>query len=248
MSFIFKNPIRKAKNSLSDSVRDLARIGTLAGSGYAYGVSEAKVQEYEGTNDFLEWLTDCPFIYGSDISTLYNLNEAAAGAVGLTAGVYTAHRINRTMEKLLPNSPIKRNLLEAGAYFTLANLTNFLGSFGEKARESKGILEGIIFNMQDTFAMSYNTLADMVNFTDRPDIDLHDAQKMASIGALTLLGLTAGRLFGKPIEKACSYLFGNKREEYVARRITKDLKEKAKQKVRESRELEKTAKQREKLE
>jgi hypothetical protein len=131
------------------------------------------------------------------------------------------------------------------AYFTLANLTNFLGSFGEKAREAKGILEGLVFNMQDTFARSYNTFADIVNFTDRPNLDIHDAQKMASIGALTLLGLTAGRLLGKPIEKACSYLFGNAREEYVERRITEDFRRKSKEKARESKELKRVAEQRE---
>lgn len=248
MTLPLEKSLRKAGNTIADNAVDFARVALPASAGYAYSVTQGKIEDHEQIPGFFRFCADWPFFKGNDIDFLYNANEAAAGLVGATGAAYAAHSIDRTTEKLMPNSPRLRKLAQAGSYFTLANLTNFLGSIGEKARESKGVLEGLYFNMQDTFVRSYNVLQDMVNFTDRPDSDLTDTQKMTSIGALTLLGLAGARLFGKQIENTWSYLYGAGREERVARRITRDLKNKAKEKAKESKQLKKIAEKREEFE
>ncbi len=221
---ILRKPIEKlargVKNKLYDTGRALARVAYTIIPSFSYAITESKQDEINNSFFLWRWLAKFPCLYGNDIETLNKINDYSAKGVGIAAALLIGDQINREAEKLMPESPAKREVLQSAGYFTAANLANLAMNLNNL--QSNSMLELLLQNAQDTLIKAKETalnLQDMYNGSDA------NSMAYAGIATLTFLAIAkpALRLVGemhRTIEKADE----NYKNRRIANRLIKTAK------------------------
>jgi len=223
-------------DSLYDNARIGARIAYTALPAAAYAASSEKLDEVEGLNWFAKILAK--IFYNGDIQRLNELNDHAAKASGVGAGLAVGYVIDKVTEKMLPKNRRIRQILQPAAYFSTANLAN-LAAHGADSLESL---------VSDTLVRTGDVIHNIASTGNTSD-----GEYFMNAGITSLIGLAAVKgvnnllvrsgiangayNFGKevlngvvltPLKLAYNLTLGNANEEYESRRIKNSLKRKAK--------------------